>query len=105
MPLSNHRGLVSRGLEQFGKRLLVSVELVTVGDKAIQVAVLASLNHSSTGATNRVGHIAALKSHSPFRDSIHVRCYYSRRIVGTERLLAVIIGENENDVGLSIGCE
>ena len=99
MPLSDYGRLIASLLQQLGEGLLVSVEALPVGHEAVEVAVFAGLNDGPARSANAVRHIASVEQHSFLRDPIHIRSRHSRGIVGTEGLLAVIVGENEDDVG------
>ncbi len=99
MPLPDHRCLVAGRLQQLWKRLLVAVESVAIGLEAVEVAVLARLDHRSARTADRIGHVAAVESHSLVGDPIEIGRRDPRRIVGTEGLFAVIVREDEHDVG------
>ena len=49
---------------------------------------------------NGIGDIAAFESHSLIRDAVEVRSLYQFRSISTDSMWSVIIGEDEEDVGL-----
>ena len=99
VPFADDRGLVAGLLQQLGKRLLVAVEGVAVAEEPVEVAVLAGLDHGAARAADGIGDVAAVEAHALVGDAVHVRGGHARRIVGTERLLTVVIGKDEDDVG------
>jgi hypothetical protein len=98
MPFTDDGRLVADRLQQLWKRLLIAIESVAIAYKSVQVAVLARLNDSPTGTADGIGHVAAIETHPAVCDSIQVWCRDSRRIVRAERLLAVIIHKNEDNI-------
>ena len=104
MPLPKNRRLIPNLLQKLGKGLLVSVEGVSIRHEAIQVAMFPSQNHRPARAADRIGDITTVEKHPLPRKTIHVWSRHTRRIVGAEGLLAVIIGENEHDIRAG-GCQ
>ena len=83
-----------------GKGLLISIESISISLKSIDVTVFPRLNHCTTRSTDRIRDIAAIKSHALISDTIKIGCRDSRRVIGTNRLLAMIIGKDEDNIGL-----
>ena len=57
-------------------------------------------NDRPGGGTNGIGDIAAFESHSLIRDAVEVGSLYQFRSIGTDGMGSMIIGEDEEDVGL-----
>ena len=104
MPLPENRCLITDLLQELRKGLLVSVKGVSIRHETIQVAIFPSQNHRPARTADRIGDIATVEKHPLLRKAIHVRSRHTRRIVGAEGLLAVIVGENEHDIR-AIGCQ
>ena len=102
VPLTNHGSLVARCIKKFRESLLIPIEGVSVPDKTVEVAVLASLDNSTARTTNTVSDITTVKQHATFSNAIHVRSRHAGGVVGTECLLAVVISKNEDNVGTGI---
>ncbi len=100
VPLPDHRGLVSRLPQQLRKGLLIPVKRVPVAHEPVLVTVLPRLNHRPARPANRVGHVAPREPHPPFamrsRFGVDIRV----DVIGAQGLLAVVIGEDEENVGL-----
>ena len=62
------------------------------------MAVLARLNHRPTRPANAVGDIAIVESHAFLRNAIEVRRFIDFAAVARQRLVRVIVGEDEQDV-------
>lgn len=73
MPLAHHGRLVSNLLQQLRKRLLISVKPVSVAQKSVQMAVLARLNDSATGTTDRIGTETIGEQHAFVGNAIQIR--------------------------------
>ena len=98
MPLPYNRGLIARLLQQFGKGLLIPVKDYPVHHEPIQVTVLSRLDHRPARTANGVRHIAAIEFHPLLSDTIHVRRRHPAGIIGAQRLLAMVVRKDENDV-------
>ena len=104
MPFPQHGGRVARLLKKLGEGLLRSVELVTICHEAVQMAVLSCQNDGAAGSAYRVGNEAIFESHSFRSDAVDVGCFVAVRSISADRLVPVVIREDEEDVGSFCEC-
>lgn len=104
MPFSEYGRLVSFFLQEFWKSLLRSVELVAICHEAVQMAVLSCQNDGATGSAYRVGNEAIFEPHSFRSDAVDVGCFIAVRSISADRLVPVVIREDEEDVGSFCEC-
>ena len=98
MPLSDHGGLVTCLLEEFGEGLLRAVEVDPVVDDAVDMAVFSSEDDGPAGSADRVGAEAVVKSHAPLGDAIEVGRFVDFAAVATHGVRGVVVGHDEDDV-------
>ena len=106
MPFANDSGLVASRLHDLREGLLGAIELaVRVVVETVEVVVFARLNHCAARAADGVRHEAAVKDHAFLRQPVDVRRFVELPflLVGTDGLISMIVGEDENDVGRSLG--
>ena len=72
MPLAEHRGLVTRSLQEFREGLLRSIKVIPVVHKAVLVAVLAGNDDSPAGTADGIRAKTFMKNHSLRCQSIDV---------------------------------
>jgi hypothetical protein len=72
VPLADDGRLVAGLLQQLGEGLLGSVELISVAEEAVQVAVLARLDDRPAGPADRVGDVAVVETHALFGEPVEV---------------------------------
>ena len=94
-------GLVAGALQQFRKCLLAAVEFQPVVEHAVEVAVFARENHRPRWSANGVGHQAAVKAHALFGQAVDTRGLIDLRSVGANRLVGMVVREDEHDVWFS----
>lgn len=103
MPLSNDGCLIAGFAKQFRKRLLRSVEVVSIVHEAIFVAVLSRNDDCAAGTTNGVCAKTILKQHALSRKRVDVWCWvntFEPTVVSPDCVRSMIIGKDENDIGL-----
>ncbi len=100
MPLADHRRLIPRLLEQLRERLLASVEALRDEVRPVQVAVLPRQDRRPARRADRVGHERVAEQHPLARDPINVRRLVDLRPVRADRMGSVVVGHDEQDVGL-----
>ena len=100
MPFANHRRLIAGFLQQFGERLLSPIKLVAVDEKPVEVRVLAGLDHGAHGAADAVRHIAMREQHALASQTVNVWSLIDLRPIRSNRLVSVIVREDEQDVRL-----
>ncbi len=99
VPFADDGRLVAGLLQQLGKRLLSPIKGLAVADETVSVAMLAGKNDRSTRPANRIGHKAIPKQHSFAGQTIQVGCLVDLGPVGAQRLRAVVVGKDKQDVG------
>ena len=99
VPLAEYRRLVPGRLQELRKRLLGSVEPQSVVENSVQMAVLAGQDHGPARSANRVRHQSPVEPHPLSGDPIQVGRVVDHRAVCAERLIGMIVRENEEDVG------
>ena len=104
VPFSEYGCLISFFLQKFGKGLLRSVEPVTICHEAVQMAVLSCQNDGAAGSAYRVGNEAIFEPHSLRSDAVDVGCFVAVRSISADRLVPVVIREDEEDVGSFCKC-
>jgi hypothetical protein len=65
--------------------------------------VLSGQDHGPTRSANAVGDEGAIKPHSLFRQPINVGRFVPIAAVRTDRLIGVVIGHDEQNVGAGVG--
>ena len=98
MPLADHRRRVSGSLHQLGESLLRSIEAVAVHQESIEMAVLARENHRPARPADGVGDVAIVEPHPFMGETVDIWCLVDPRAVGADRLIGVIVGEDEENV-------
>ena len=98
MPFADDGGLISDRLEDLGESLLLPVEEVPIAEEAVAVAVLARENGGPAGAADRVANEGTIETHAGVGNTVDVRCLVDLGTVGADRLIGVIIGEDEDEV-------
>jgi hypothetical protein len=103
VPLADDRGLVVGGLKHFREGRLRTVEpAVGVVVEAVEVVVLAGQDARPAGAADGVRDQAAVEPDALLADPVDVRGVdeLPRVAVGADRLVGVVVGEDQDDVGL-----
>ena len=105
MPLADDGRGVAGGLQQLGGRLLGRIEpgLGAVVGKAVEMAVFARLDHRPARPADRVRHKRPVEPHPFLRHAVDIRRLVAAAVVGADRLIAVIVGEDEQDVRAVVG--
>ena len=111
VPLADDRRLITGLLEQLGKGDLGAVELaIAVVVEAVDVRILAREHAGPARPADAIRHQAAVEAHPLFGDAVDIRgrVQLQRMPVGADRLIRVIVRENEDDVRrlrLGGGCD
>ena len=103
VPLADDGGLVASLLKELREGDLRAVEDgIRVIVEPVQVRILAGQDDRTARTADGVGHQGAIEAHAFLGEAIDVRglVKFSRVAVGTDGLIGVVIGEDENDVGL-----
>lgn len=108
MPLSEHGGLVSCGLQKFWERLLGSIEVVPIVHEAILVTVLSGDDHCPAWAADGVGAKTLIKKHPLCCQTVDVGGWVGAlqpSIICADGVRGMVVTENENDIGLLLGAK
>ena len=98
MPLSDNRRLVPDLLQQLGKRLLRTIEAISISHEAVQVAVFPRLNNGSAGAADGIRAKAVGEQHALVGNSIQIWCCVDPGAVAAHGVSCMVVGEDEHDV-------
>ena len=85
--------------------MLMAVEPVAVGSKAVDVGILAGLDDRPHWATDGIGDKTATKEHALLGELVDVWCaddVFEVAAIGTDGLVGVVVCEDEDDVGLLV---
>ena len=100
VPFAEEGGVVASGLEELGEGGLGTVEeLVEAGD-AVFVGVFSGEDGGAGGGAEGVGGEGVLEAHPFFGEAVKGGGLDVFVPVATEGLAGVVVGENEDDVGL-----
>jgi hypothetical protein len=99
VPLADEGGLVAGLLEQYWKGGEAAIEESFVGGVADHVGVQAGEDGRAAGGTDGVGGEVAIEAEAFVGEAVDVWCGIAIGAVGADGLGAVIIGEDEDDVG------
>ena len=100
VPLADHGGLVAGALEFLGDVIALGVERLFEGVDAVLVAVLAGEDGGAAGRADRVGAEAVGEAHAAVGDAVDVRRLVDAAAVGGDGVGGVVVGHDEEDVGL-----
>ena len=103
MPFPEERSAVAVLLKDFGESLLVAIEFIPIVHEAVLVAVLSGEDDGPAGSADRIGTEAVFEKHSLSREPIDIGRginAFEPSFVGSDGMRSVIVGENEDDVGL-----
>ena len=95
MPFAHHCGLISRGLQKFGKCDLSPVQICTQCGYAVDVIVRAGQDYRSARRTDRVGAKAVVKAHTTFGDAVQIGRFVNPAVITTHGMRCVIIGHDK----------
>ena len=97
--------VVAGGMEELGGGLLgwVKPGAGPIVGKAVEVAVFAGLDDGPAGAADGVGHEGTVETHAFLGEAVDVGRLVTAGVVGADGLIAVIVGEHEEDVGAIVG--
>lgn len=98
MPFSDHAGVIAGGLQHLRDGWLRTVEHIEDGC-AVGVGILAGEHDGATRGADRVGDEGVIETHPPAGETIQVRRLIYLGAVGADRVLGVIIGKDEKNIG------
>src|SRR5699024_996161 len=104
MPFADKSGLITGLLQQLWKGLLAAVKGHPVINLSIFMRMLARQQGSPTGSTDGVAHKAVGKFYAFIGNAIHIGCLYKPIIIGTQRLIGMIIGHNPDNIRPILFC-
>lgn len=101
MPFANHARMISAGLQMFGHMITCSVEAIE--DRySVEMGVLTSQQSRAARCANRVGNKRLGKPSTTLRKAINVGCLIYLGSISRNRVLGMVIGEDEQNIGLSV---
>ena len=107
VPLADHAGRVALLLQELGQGLLLRVEPVASGgaqraEDADPLRVAPRQERGSRRAADRLGHVEVREAHALGGEPVQVRRLEALRAVAPDVGVALVIGEDEHDVGRAL---
>ena len=103
VPLTNKSRVVTNSLKFSGKRWRCAIKRCPIGQNLVTVRVLASENRSPTRRTQRSCDKSVFKHDTLVCQTVEMWCLEKRMPRKRERIVALIVNQNEYDVGTVIG--
>ena len=97
VPFADHAGVVAPGLQVFGDGVAGAVETVEHRDP-IEMRILTRQQGGAAGRADGVGNERISEARTAAGEAIEVRGGVDLRTVGRDRILGVIVRENEEDI-------